>query len=171
MAPPAGIRRLGNWIESYEEYTEILPSPALFRKWVAIFFVAAAMERRVWVRTMGSALYPNLYVLLVGPPGIGKGVAMHPAEAMMRDVPEIHVGPSDMTTASMIDALNESVRRVIILGGNPPFDGVSLTHSGLQGTRGAHPWLGDFADEQPNGYLRWIYSRSEATRERSQDQD
>ena len=122
MAPPAGIRRLGNWIESYEEFTEILPSPALFRKWVAIFFVAAAMERRVWVRTMGSALYPNLYVLLVGPPGIGKGVAMHPAEAMMRDVPEIHVGPSDMTTASMIDALNESVRRVIILGGNPPFD-------------------------------------------------
>jgi Protein of unknown function (DUF3987) len=121
VAPPAGIRRLGNWIESYQEYTEILPSPALFRKWVAIFFVAAAMERKIWVRTMGSALYPNLYVFLVGPPGIGKGVAVHPAEVLMREVPEVHVGPSDMTTASLIDALNESVRRIILMDASEPF--------------------------------------------------
>jgi Protein of unknown function (DUF3987) len=120
MNAPAGIRRLGSWIESYQEYTEVLPSPLLFRKWVAIFFVAAAMERRLWVRTMGSALYPNLYVLMVGPPGIGKGQAIHPAEAIMREVPELHVGPSDMTTASLIDALNEAVRRVILMG-NPPY--------------------------------------------------
>lgn len=121
MAAPAGIRRLGSWIDTYIDYTEILPSPPLFRKWVAISFVAAAVERKVWVRTMGSDLYPNLYMVLVGPPGIGKGVAIHPAEKILREVPEIHVGPSDLTAASLIDALNESIRRVIQLNAGQPY--------------------------------------------------
>src|SRR5215475_15648865 len=120
MAAPAGIRRLGSWIDSYLEYTEILPSPSLFRKWAAIFYLAACMERKIWVRTMGSALYPGLYVILVGPPGIGKGVAIHPGEQILREIPGIHVGPSDITAASLIDSLNESTRRVILTG-DPPY--------------------------------------------------
>lgn len=113
-------RRLSDWVTTYQEYTEILPSPPLYRKWVAIAFLAAAMERKIWVRTMGSSLYPNLYTILVGPPGMGKGQAIYPGEQLLRAVPDIHVGPSDMTTASLIDALNEAVRRIILLG-NPPF--------------------------------------------------
>lgn len=118
---PAGIRRLGNWIDAYKEYTEVVYSPPLFRKWVAIFFVAAAMERKIWVRTMGSALYPGLYIILVGPPGIGKGQAIYPGEQILRSVPNLHVGPSDMTAASLVDALNESVRRIILLGHPEPY--------------------------------------------------
>ena len=121
MVAPAGVRRLGSWVETYQEYTEILPSPPLFRKWVAIFFLAAAMERKIWVRTMGSSLYPGLFVILVGPPGIGKGQAIHPAEALLRETPDMKIGPSDMTAASMIDSLNESVRRVILLNATEPF--------------------------------------------------
>jgi hypothetical protein len=120
-ATPAGIRRLNNWVDSYLEYTEGLPSPLLFRKWAAIFFVAAAIERKVWVRTMGSNLYPGLYVVLVGSPGIGKGQAIYQGEQLLREVPELHIGPSDMTAASMIDALNESTRRILLLGQPDPF--------------------------------------------------
>lgn len=123
----AGIRRLGSWIDSYLEYTDILPSPLLFRKWVAISFLASAMERRLWIRTMGSNLYPNLYTLLVGPPGIGKGVAIHPGEKLLREVPDLHIGPSDMSAASLIDALNESVRRIILRGDPPYIEFNSLT--------------------------------------------
>jgi len=121
MSAPAGIRRLGSWIDTYVDYTEMLPSPPIFRRWVAISFVAAAVERKIWVRTMGSPLYPNLYTILVGPPGIGKGVAIHPAEKLLRDVPELCIGPSDLTTASMSDALNESVRRLIVLDAREPY--------------------------------------------------
>lgn len=109
------------------EFTEILPSPPLYRKWVAIFFLAAAMERKIWVRTMGSALYPNLYVLLVGPPGIGKGQAIYLGEGLLREVPDLVVGPSDMTSASLIDALNEAVRRVLMKGDPPYLEFNSLT--------------------------------------------
>lgn len=127
MAAPASIRRLGNWVEAYEEFTEILPSPQIYRRWVAMFFLAAAMERKVWVRTMGSPLYPGLFVILVGPPGIGKGQAIHPAEALLRDVPDLCVGPSDMTSASLIDALHESVRRKVLMGNPPIIEFNSLT--------------------------------------------
>ena len=116
---PAGVRRLGNWIESYLEYTEILPSPILLRKWAAVYAVAAAMERKIWVRAMGSDLYPGLYVMLVGPSGVGKGKAMHPVEMLLREVPGLIVGPTDMTSASLIDALNEAPRHIVLLG-NPP---------------------------------------------------
>jgi Protein of unknown function (DUF3987) len=120
-------RKLSNWIETYQEYTKILPSPLLFRKWVAIFFVAAAVERKIWCRTMGSDLYPNLYVILVGPPGIGKGQAIYLGERLIRDVPNIHIGPSDMTAASLIDALSEAVRRLVLLGSVPFVEFNSLT--------------------------------------------
>jgi hypothetical protein len=78
------------------------------------------MERRIWVRTMGSDLYPGLYTILVGPPGVGKGEAIHPAEVLLRGVPELHVGPSDMSAASLIDALNESPRRCVNLNNAVP---------------------------------------------------
>ena len=122
MTVTAGVpRRLGSWIDSFLEYTEILPSPPLLRKWAAISFVAAAMERKIWVRSMGSDLYPNLYTFLVGPPGVGKGVAINAGERILRAVPDLQVGPTDMTAASLIDALHEAVRRHTDLRSQTPF--------------------------------------------------
>lgn len=69
---------------------------------------------------MGSDLYPGLFVILVGPPGVGKGLAIHPAEQFLRNVPDIQVGPSDMSAASLIDALNEAPRKIVNMG-EPPF--------------------------------------------------
>jgi Protein of unknown function (DUF3987) len=116
-----GLRKLGSWIESFLEYTEILPSPVLLRRWAAISFVAAAMERKVWVRTMGSDLYPNLYTFLVGPPGVGKGVAIAAGERIIREVPDLKIGPTDMTAAALIDALNEASRQIVLLHNPEPF--------------------------------------------------
>lgn len=116
----AGPRRLGSWIDSYLEYTEIKPSPLILRKWSAIATIAAAMERKIWVRTMGSDLYPGLYTILVGPPGVGKGEALRPAEVLLREIPDLKVGPSDMSAASLIDALNESTRKIVRLNAAEP---------------------------------------------------
>lgn len=121
MTVTGGLRKLGSWIESFLEYTEILPSPVLLRRWAAISFVAAAMERKTWVRTMGSDLYPNLYTFLVGPPGVGKGVAIAAGERIIREVPDLKIGPTDMTAAALIDALNEAVRQIVLLQNPEPF--------------------------------------------------
>lgn len=61
-----------DWISTFLDYTDGLPSPELFRKWAAIGTVAGALERRVWCSTARSKLYPNLFILLVSSPGVGK---------------------------------------------------------------------------------------------------
>lgn len=71
------------------------------------------MERRVWAWTKGSALYPNLYVVLVGPPGVGKSAILSPVERLLRVVPDLHVSPSSVTAASLVDTLADARRKIV----------------------------------------------------------
>lgn len=78
-----------------------------------------ALERRVWVWTKGSALYPNLYCILVGPPGVGKSAVLSQAERILRTVPNLHVAPSSVSAASLVDSLGAAQRDVLLPGQNP----------------------------------------------------
>lgn len=82
--------------------------------------IAAAMERKVWTRSNDKPLYPNLYTVLVGEPGSGKSEALAPVEIMLRELPDFHVSPSSVTTASLADILNESKRHVVRPELTPP---------------------------------------------------
>lgn len=53
-------------------------------------------------------MYPNFFALLVSPPGVGKSQAIAQAEVMWRAANELKVAPSDMTKASLVDALADS---------------------------------------------------------------
>jgi len=106
-------RRLVSWTEAFFNYTEQLPSPSLFRKWAAISIVAGALERRVWVRSYASNLYPNLYTILVGPPGVGKTVLTSQIFALWSELEDHHLASSSVTKAAMIDDLHEAERRLI----------------------------------------------------------
>jgi len=62
----------------------------------------------VWSFTKGSNLYPNCYIVLTGPPGVGKSVVLTKAETLLRKIEKLHVAPSSVTTASLIDTLAAS---------------------------------------------------------------
>ena len=53
-----------NFIDTFMRYTEGRGSPALYRKWSAIFLASAVMERKVWLTTTKGRLYPNQYIVL-----------------------------------------------------------------------------------------------------------
>lgn len=106
-------RRLASWIDGFLTYSDVFSSPRLFRKWAAISVIAATIERKLWSRTKGSNLYPNLYVVLVGPPGVGKSAILSPVERLLRSVPDLHVSPSSVTSASLIDTLADAKRKII----------------------------------------------------------
>lgn len=112
------MRLLHDWIDEFVELTSHLPSPELFRKWVAISAVAGVLERKVWVKTMNMELYPNLYVVLVGPPGVGKTVATSLVEELWRSINGLHVAPKSVSKASLIDSLAEAKRNKTIIDGN-----------------------------------------------------
>ena len=103
-----------DWIDDYIEFTDGTPSPEIFRLWSAITGLAGALERRVWVETSQSVVYPHLYTLLVAPPGIGKTQAISPIETLWYDTQKLHVAPDFVTKAALIDALNAADTKKLI---------------------------------------------------------
>lgn len=116
-----GYARGACWIESFLRITNGLPSPRIFRLWAAITTISGALERKVWTRAGGLDLFPNLYTLLVAPPGVGKSIAINEAWAFWNELKSHHVAPKRMTKAGLVDTLLESPRRVARPGETPPF--------------------------------------------------
>lgn len=109
-----------DWVDAFIEHTSSLPSPELFRRWCAISCIAGVLERKVWVDTMGSYLFPTMYVILVAPPGVGKSVVTSIIRKMWQDIPDHHVAASSVTKASLIDDLKDAERVVIRPTETPP---------------------------------------------------
>jgi hypothetical protein len=83
--------------------------------------LSCVLERKVWVWTKGSALYPNLYIILVGPPGVGKSAVLSQVERILRTVPDLHVAPSSVSSASLVDSLVLANRKIIRPNEQPSF--------------------------------------------------
>jgi hypothetical protein len=105
-------RRCRSWIESFVEYTDNLESAIVFRKWAAITAIAAALEQKVFVNT-SSYLYPNLYVVLIGPPGIGKTKTITAVGKLLRSLEDFHIASTSVTAASLVDELAKASVRIV----------------------------------------------------------
>jgi len=89
--------------------------------------VAATLEQKVWLTT-SSRLYPNLYVFLVGHPGVGKTRTIRATKAYAQELPDFHFSPTSMTPASLVDALVDSKRNIIQLDlGNLEYNTMFVT--------------------------------------------
>lgn len=68
--------------------TSNLPSPDSFINFSFYSMIATAIGRKVWMGTElptdSHALFPNIYVFLVGPPAAGKGLIIKPTSAMLK---------------------------------------------------------------------------------------
>ena len=63
-------------LERWRLYNRDLFSPDVFVDWGWYSLVGAVLERRVYYDNDTNPLYANQYILLVGPPGVGKGLVM-----------------------------------------------------------------------------------------------
>jgi len=105
-------RRLPNWIESFMEYTDDLPSDPLLKRWSAIACLAGAMERKTWVTTYNAPLYPNLYIMLLAPPSMGKTILSSIVGRLWRSTDNLVVGSTSLTKASLVDELAAARRDI-----------------------------------------------------------
>lgn len=88
-------RELSNWLDFYLEYTANTESPTSYHTWCGLSVIAGALQRKVYLKWgLGQVIYPNLYVVLIGPSGkTRKGVALGIAKDLLKQVPGITVAP------------------------------------------------------------------------------
>jgi len=101
-------------ISDFVDHTARGASPDIFRLWAAISLVGGALERRVWIRSPYGYTFPNLYVMLVAPPGVGK-LVIDQVQDLWQDtlkkdipVPAFKVAPSSVSKASLMDRLSKA---------------------------------------------------------------
>jgi len=112
---------LASWIDAFVGHTDNLDAPVAFRRWVAISVIGSVLEQKVWLKTGKGVLYPNLYVTLVGAPGLNKTVTIRKARQYLHEISDFHLAPTSMTAASMVDVLVESKRMLVQLP-HPPLE-------------------------------------------------
>lgn len=117
-------------ISDFMHLTATDDTPHLYRQWSAIALIAGTLERRVWTRVGNRGgqprlTFPNLYTLLVGPPGVGKGI-IEDIRDIWYEVTEpgsnksaFQVAPNNLTKASMLDRLVKSTQSRIVPSGPP----------------------------------------------------
>lgn len=60
------------------------------------------------MESAAGALYPNLYIMLTSPPGVGKSQILNHLRRLWMGVGDLKVAPDSMTKAAMVDILRNS---------------------------------------------------------------
>jgi hypothetical protein len=102
-------RELPDWLSEFVRNTEWGEPPQRVYFWVGVAAIAAALQRRVWIDMGTFQWLPNLYTVIVGPPGIiNKSTTCDLGFAqLLYHVKNIHFGASTLTWQSLYDAFTE----------------------------------------------------------------
>jgi len=119
-------RQLDDFITGYLEYTQNLESPVSYNLWCGISCIAAALQRKVYLRWGISSIYPNMYIVLIGPSGrCRKGEAMGAAADLVKSV-GIRIVAESITREALIRDIKESLSSY-----NDPDTGAVKVHCSL----------------------------------------
>jgi len=108
-------RKLENWLLSYKEYTAGTEPPPHFHLWVGLSTLSAVVGRKVIVNMGRIPVVPNLYVMLVAPPGeCRKGQAIKFSYPFL-DAAGVRKVSDSTTREALIKELADT-RRIYALG-------------------------------------------------------
>jgi len=122
-------RELEDWLDGYLEYTTSSEPPTSYHVWCGLAVIAGALQRRVYLQQgLERTIYPNLYVILVGPSGrTRKGVALGIAKDLLAKVSTVSIAPE---SSSGREALILAMKRASSTFTDPT-DGVIKYHCAL----------------------------------------
>ena len=84
----------------------------------------------VWIDQRYFCWYPNLYVVLVAPPGIvSKSTTAEVGMDLLRQVPNIHFGPSVVTWQSLVKSFAEAGEGFLVKGANHVMSPLTISSS------------------------------------------
>lgn len=80
---PIDLSHMTNW-DKWQLINVNSPAPDSFINFGFYYMIAAALQRRVWLGSENKPLFPNIYVMLVGRAGIGKGIVIKPVSKILK---------------------------------------------------------------------------------------
>lgn len=106
-------RNFSCWLTAFEEYSNDAFVPTQFNTWTGLSCIAGALERKVWLPWSETfSYYPNIFVLLVSLPGVGKSTALNRGTSLLQEVVQrgnnLNILPSQVTEAKFIEKMSES---------------------------------------------------------------
>lgn len=120
-------RELGDWLESYLVYTENSEPPRSYHTWCGLSVLAGALQRKVHLQWGFETIFPNMFMVLVGPSGRArKGVALGIAKEMISSIPGVSVAPEAASREAIILAMKRAVTNF-----NDPSDNKIKFHCSL----------------------------------------
>lgn len=98
-----------DWLTAYTDYTDDTEAPPNFHLWTGLVTLAGAVQRKVWIDLAHFQWVANLYVLLVGEPGIvTKSTSIRIGRNLLRGIKGFHQGPDSVTWQALLDSFTES---------------------------------------------------------------
>lgn len=95
-----------DWLNAYMDYGSNCEASSLYRKWVGISAMASVLKRKVHLEWQ-ARIFPNFYIVLVGPAGGRKGTAMNQAIPMLETL-NIKMAAEAITREALIRELGQS---------------------------------------------------------------
>lgn len=101
----------GSWLDAYLAFTAESESPEEYHLWVGLSCISAALRRKCFFNMGYFLLYPNLYIVLVGPAGrCKKSTAMRIGRAIAGTVPGLEFSVDSTTRERMIMDLSQAYK-------------------------------------------------------------
>lgn len=105
-------RKFPSWLQALSLYAEETEAPRQFWTWAGISTIASALQRKVWLPFGFEKLYPNLYIILVGPPASRKAAPIKFSRNILREI-EIPIAVDSSSKRSFTQELAETAKREI----------------------------------------------------------
>jgi len=92
-----------NWLSAFLDYTSWGEAPKRMYFWVGVATIAGALERKIWIDQKYFQWIPNMYILLVAPPGVAtKTTSANVGMDILKQVPGIKFGSAILTWQSLV---------------------------------------------------------------------
>ena len=100
---------MNTWLDALMSQTKDLESPRRYFYFAGLATLSAAAGRKIWLDRGGAyKLYPNLFVMLVGPSGIKKGLPVRVAEKLVTEMKYTKVIAGRSSIQAIIEHLGHS---------------------------------------------------------------
>lgn len=101
------MRKTNDFLEDYLKFAEeCSESPISYHTWAGVSVVASVLQRKVFMRWGHTLIYPNQYIVLIGPSGVRKGEPLRIAKDFLDRV-GIFLVPEVITKEQLIRRMKE----------------------------------------------------------------